>query len=448
MEMSNTNNKTKSKLVRFFIFVAFCITLYGVSYILELHGDIVILPSDEKEHRVHITNFRQLLLNTDNNYKSSIMRDREHKLFNGYRIVNGVYVPTKKVKEERFKSHPESVKNWHGQGISNCPSNNKDLNNNNIYPVNLSNWRFDGAGAQLSDILEYIAFYRKNQTKYHWYYFPMDWNHYILKKYLSNNITIDQYDEDINYALFSHFVNVGDGERNIYDKNNECICCHWNIKFKYNPYYLFDKDTLKYLQIKYWKNKNQYIHIHSDLYDIDYFNVAVHVRRGDIMNEKRKSLTNNFYIELIKYIFKQQIKLNKTRVVSFNIYSQHKGFNKSEFESDLKKENNAFLLQHQLFEISYFIDYPLILTFHAFVISDSFIMSPSALSWAAAIFSNSSYIYFKRWTHPPLRHWIYVDIKDGKRENCQCNSSIIHLDDHSITLCNSWHCNYPKTIQL
>ena len=145
---------------------------------------------------------------------------------------------------------------------------------------------------------------------------------------------------------------------------------------------------MQYLQTKYWRNKDKYIQFHSNLYDIDYFNVAVHIRRGDITDGHRMQ-SNDFYIELMKYIFRQQIKLNATRITSFNIYSQSKGFNKSDFEASLKEDYNAYLRNHRLFNVSYFIDYPLTVTFHGFVIADAFIMSPSALSWAAAIFSSS-----------------------------------------------------------
>ena len=57
-------------------------------------------------------------------------------------------------------------------------------------------------------------------------------------------------------------------------------------------------------------------------------------------------------------------------------------------------------------------------------------------------------VYLKKWTHTHLRHWIYVAINNGTKQNCHCNSSPIHLDDDGTTFCNSWHCNYPPTIQL
>ena len=63
----------------------------------------------------------------------------------------------------------------------------------------------------------------------------------------------------------------------------------WNVlrhkSDRYKPSDLFDDETLPYLCDKYLRNKAAMNLDISRLYNSDYFNVAVHIRKGDVIRE-------------------------------------------------------------------------------------------------------------------------------------------------------------------
>ena len=350
-------------------------------------------------------------------------------------MIGKVYVPTFDNEFDNWIAKPNVITNCNGTDnvtMENIKSLSTDI-------VNISSWRGDGLGSQLTDTMKYIAFYRKNSSKFHYYYVP--WDFTIHKDSTQNN----------NNSLYSieKFMNIGQGERNIHNINDECICCLWNILWEndltYQTTYLFDNDTLKYLKEKYWRNKlNIYL---NEIYDRNEFNVGVHIRRGDATQHNR-GLNDKYYITIMKYIFDQQIKINKTKVITFYIYTQRIGFNKTHFENIL---NDMDMYKHKLFKLKYKIELSLNLTFHGLIICDALIMSKSAFSFGAAILSNAKYVYYAPWLHRPLKHWIYVIwgktkmVRDTwKRDKCKCNTlnSDTYYIGYNITVCNSWHCDY------
>ena len=199
------------------------------------------------------------------------------------------------------------------------------------------------------------------------------------------------------------------------------------------------------------------------IYDKNAYNVAVHIRRGDLYEKeywKRKLLDDEYYLIIMKYLFDKQLLLfdNDSKQILFHIYTEKIGFNQTNFERLLMMKYYE-MFEHKLFNIKYHISIPLNMTFHGFVISDAFIMSRSALSWSAGVLSKSLNIYYIDCINRPLNNWNYVTLKGTMlfgiyhpkmhwfSDKCRCISDSQHnnsyqLHDGKIMICHKWTCKY------
>jgi hypothetical protein len=158
--------------------------------------------------------------------------------------------------------------------------------------------------------------------------------------------------------------------------------------------------TADILRVKYWSARDREP-IVSD-FNNDRLNIAVHIRRGDIMkmntnnkNTNERLLSNSYFIKIIKNI--QQILSFKT--INVHIFSQG---NYSEFnEFDKNLDNVFYHLNEDEFK-----------TFHSMVIADILLLSPSSFSYFAGIISKGIKIAKYPWWHeiPENSEWIRSDI--------------------------------------
>ena len=303
--------------------------------------------------------------------------------------------------------------------------------------INISMARFDGLGAQLKAIFIYIAFERvhnkihefnKSAPIYHYYYFPLD------------------YSDHGSLFEMEQFINIGNGlQRNFWDKNDRCICCHFDFipnEEKKQFGYLFDNETLQFLRDQYNGNKQE-LDV-SEIYDKESVNVAVHIRRGDACAiNLHRCLPDNYYVQLMQFVFYREI--NGTleiseddgRMILFHIYSEW-GFNKTTFES-LISEN---VYKHKLFKIKYHISISLNMTFHGLVISDVLIMSSSDLSSSAALLNRNT-VYYKGQIGMALKNWSIVVWKGDSRHEWkvqQCNANTTYQLDFGMKIHEKWKC--------
>eukprot|EP01084_Bolivina_argentea_P252573 423958_1 len=308
-----------------------------------------------------------------------------------YATINGINVST----AQKAK--------WFSYGFSNnCP--NKMSYYNNVSIVNFSTWRGDGLGAQLTETMQFIAI-SLWKPKYKYYYFP-----FLFRSEWLHNICSD-------LREIGSFINIGYNERNIL--NEPCTCCIWGPKlFDLDPYVkhlrsnqemLFNETVRQHLRYKYFQNKQNLTVYNHSINNVSIFNVAVHIRRGDVKEAKisRRLLPNEFYIKIMKRLFWNKTELNVSTVY-FHIYSQW-NFDINKFENTLKRKLFSNMFKHPQFKLKYYLSTDLGLTFHGLVTADALIVSKSSLSKSAALLSKSKYIF-----HPvrgAMNHYIRCTIR-------------------------------------
>lgn len=165
--------------------------------------------------------------------------------------------------------------------------------------------------------------------------------------------------------------------------------------------------TADILRVKYWSARDREP-IVSD-FNNDRLNIAVHIRRGDIMkmntrnkNINERLLSNSYFIKIIKDI--QQILSFKA--VNIHIFSQGNYSEFNEFNQNL--DNVFYHLNEDEFK-----------TFHSMVIADILLLSPSSFSYFAGIISKGIKVAKYPWWHeiPENSEWIRSDIMGNFNES-------------------------------
>eukprot|EP01084_Bolivina_argentea_P062169 113676_1 len=113
------------------------------------------------------------------------------QVYQNHHVVHGVYVPT-----PRYPRNWRASKNEVGFGCG----NNTDI-------MNVTMYRLDGIGQQLLATMRVIANVLRNPTKYNFYYFPFQYR-------MTDRIT--------DLSQIERFINIGYGERNIFNKSDPC----------------------------------------------------------------------------------------------------------------------------------------------------------------------------------------------------------------------------------
>ena len=239
--------------------------------------------------------------------------------------------------------------------------------------------RTDGFGSQLEKIIYDILFCDLNNYTY--VYRP------IYK--------IGDYDDFELYKNINEFLNfdcIFNNLNKIYNQSDIKIINFYeafDTFLKHNKQLLNSKCLVK-IKDTFWKNKNK------NIYDKNYFNIAIHIRRHNNFDKKIEMLRdyNNFefYINIIKNL----TTIYKDKNILFHIYSQGK-------ISDFDIFNNFHVKLHIDItnEQNNFFD-----DFLGLVAADVLITNNSSFSLAAALLSDGVVYYQDNyWSNISNKSW-------------------------------------------
>lgn len=200
--------------------------------------------------------------------------------------------------------------------------------------------------------------------------------------------------------IVDNFFNLGYNELSLQDVANEKVCEYQCLRDYfddgkvdlYNE--VLDEYKEKYFatekpQLKYNKSKT---------------NVAVHVRRGDIVDRKhrfrRRGSSNQYYLNLMKQINKDYDNCK------FYIFSQNKSHKRGKQDKSIKGNITAFsdFLETDM-DVKLILDDCPFSDFHHITMSDVIIMSKSAFSYVPGLLSNARILYNKDFWFKPKSTW-------------------------------------------
>lgn len=154
-----------------------------------------------------------------------------------------------------------------------------------------------------------------------------------------------------------------------------------------HPEFFYTPEVLKKIRECYYSCAKPNL---EDIYESTNYNVAIHIRRGDVNQHKYPSrFTSNQ--DYIKYMSKIQLPKN----AMLHIFSEG---NEKDFQ-DLKKQFSSIRL-HLSENIQK--------TFHSLVRADLLIMSKSSFCYSAALLNENKVdgYFIKSWWHKPLKEWV------------------------------------------
>ncbi len=157
--------------------------------------------------------------------------------------------------------------------------------------------------------------------------------------------------------------------------------------------------TADILRKKYWARRNRYPIVNT--FDSSKINIAVHIRRGDVVKWKQEQianwqarwLDNSYFINVL--IKLTQVLQDKS--IAIHIYSQGE---LTEFEEFKQFPEVIFHINEDAFQ-----------TFHGMVLADILVTSPSDFSYIAGILSQGIKIAKLPYWHfiPQNNEWVHVD---------------------------------------
>ena len=268
---------------------------------------------------------------------------------------------------------------------------NDDNNNNNNIDSESNNQhdkeklifidKKDGFGSQFQSIVFYILYANfKNLDYVHKKIKNMEHNYNNESDFIERvnhcmNIqgNYDDYDDydyikninaySINTSSREHIYRVVDQNVDLYTSNNEAI------------------DKIKRC---FWQNKDK------DVYKNNKFNIAVHIRRPNIHDDRIEGTNTEdlYYLTAMNSIREKY----KNKDVCFHIYSQGNIENFNCYKND---------------DVVFHIDEEVTKTFVGLVGSHVLVMSASSFSYIAAILTDAEVYYLPFW-HKPKKNWIIL----------------------------------------
>lgn len=244
------------------------------------------------------------------------------------------------------------------------------MNSNKIYTSIKSR---DGFGAQYQRILQTYIFCKINNMN-----FAYDKFKYVEHNYANDPEYINKLENLIN--LKDNLVNVDDDMKCEYLDYGTVVMKF----FEANIDICCESEHMKYIKDCFWKNKTK------NYFSNNKFNIAIHIRRENSCDNglagDRATTPNTYYLSIMNLIREKYIEKD----ILFHIYSQGDADN----FNDLKGDNVIFYLNHDLIE-----------SFIGMVAADILVISPSSLSYVAALISEGE-IYYKPFWHKPRKNWI------------------------------------------
>jgi len=254
--------------------------------------------------------------------------------------------------------------------------------------------RNDGLGAQIHSILSVLLVAKQyNLTYVHTPFHSLDHNR-GKEKFFEDIFNIGQNEiniselKSVNLTIIyiKHPYQIKNRENTLYITQS----CH-QYADKYPDQYLNVRDSFKNKFYNYFKNN------YKNYNKSKSFNIALHIRRGDVSKDKNEiRFTNNLYY---LYIIKNIIKILDSKNIEINIHLYSQGT-----ECDFKEFKD--------FNIVYHLDECLFTTFYNLIESDMLVMSKSSLSYSAALLNENIVMYQEFW-HKPLATWNKIEFKDN-----------------------------------
>jgi hypothetical protein len=244
---------------------------------------------------------------------------------------------------------------------------------NNIYYTNFS--YDDGFGSQYQKIIQTYIYCKINNLRFA--YRPL--------KYIEHNYTNDkEYNNKLENVmnLKCSIINCND-TMNIktlnfmntimpYFESNIDICC--------------ESEHMKFIKKCFWENKDR------NYFNNDKINVAIHIRRENLHDKgkagERATTPNTYYLEIMNKI-RKKYKDNEKKVL-FHIYSQ------GVITKFIDLANS---------DVKFYLNYDICESFIGMVSAEILVISPSSLSYIAALISDGE-VYYKKFWHNPRKNWI------------------------------------------
>jgi hypothetical protein len=235
----------------------------------------------------------------------------------------------------------------------------------------------DGFGSQLQSVFSLIAYcYYKGYSYIHTPFYKMQHNDESLKNFPD---------------YMNKFINIEHKFRSVNDLSNYESSILHDVKEgpfvhgSFSPDFFYNDHILNLFRNIYFSQKKP-----SLLYNNEYNNIAVHIRRGDVNKDKYISRfsSNEEYIKLLK-----KINLNKSII---HIYSEG---DKNDFQDIIIAFPQVEVIMHLNKNIQ--------TTFHHLVMSDVLVIAKSSFSYCAGLLNKNTKIanLIKNWWHKPLTCW-------------------------------------------
>lgn len=237
----------------------------------------------------------------------------------------------------------------------------------------------DGFGSQLQACFSMIAYC---------HYKGYNYIHNEFYRMHHNDENVDQFPKVMN-----DFVNLEHKFRSFKSlTNNEISKVHmakegYFVHGSYSPEVFYNEPVLNLLRECYYSNPKPDI---SKIYSNSIYNVAVHIRRGDVSDKAHWSryTKNEEYIHLLKSI---ELPAN----AQLHIFSEGSPEDFNDFKIAFPNIRLHISINIQT-------------TFHCFVEADLLIMSKSSFCYSAGLLNKNKVngTFIKNWWHKPLKSWI------------------------------------------
>ena len=240
--------------------------------------------------------------------------------------------------------------------------------------------KIDGFGSQLQACFSLIAYcHYKEYTYVHNPFYKMHHNDEELANFptiMNSFINLEEKFQGIN-TMTNH-------EKSQVHRVKEGYFVHGSL----NPEFFYNKEVLEKLRTCYYSNPKPSL---EHIYKPDTYNVALHIRRGDVEKTNRHSSRythNNDYIEILG---SQQLPEN----TAIHIFSEGTLDDFQEIKTIYP--DAMFHLNTNIQE-----------TFHGMVKADLLVMSKSSFCYCAALLNENKVngTIIKNWWHKPLKSWL------------------------------------------
>ena len=231
----------------------------------------------------------------------------------------------------------------------------------------------DGFGAQYQKMIQTYIYCKNNNLDFA--YNPLE----VVEHNYNNDIEYNNKLEDL--------MNLKNNIENL-NKNFNCEFVDYNSivrpYFEQNIDNCCESEHMKFIKKCFWENKK------TPHFNNGKLNIAVHIRRENPHDKglagERASTPNIYYVNIMNTIREK----HKDKILLFHIYSQG---NISDFK-EIANSDVYFYLNHDIIE-----------SFIGMVSADILVLSPSSLSYVAALISDGE-IYYKKFWHNPKKNWI------------------------------------------